>query len=141
MLLLIDLLIKWFMFCCVHLLFGFILLSRYYPFQFVPHWTLIVCSFIFEWRNLLGIWNDAQIFLFLRSVPLFPYSSYYWRCDHFFWPALSGFLKIISSCLCSPVVVQSAMRQVVSHLGAVTNKALSTVLVGRANGPYYCLLG
>jgi hypothetical protein len=36
-------------------------------------------------------------------------------------------VKIISSCLCSPVVVQSAMRQVVSHLVAVTNKALSTV--------------
>jgi hypothetical protein len=52
-------------------------------------------------------------------------------------------VKIISSCLClcSPVVVHSAMRQVVSHLVAVTNKALSTVfLVGRANGPYYCLL-
>ncbi len=45
-------------------------------------------------------------------------------------------VKIISSFLCSPVVVQSAMRQVVSHLVAVTNKALSTVLVGRANGPY-----
>jgi hypothetical protein len=36
-------------------------------------------------------------------------------------------VKIISSCLCSPVVVQSAMRQVVSHLVAVTNKAVSTV--------------
>ncbi len=35
-------------------------------------------------------------------------------------------VKIISSCLCSPVTVQSAMRQVVSHLVAVTNKALST---------------
>ncbi len=50
-------------------------------------------------------------------------------------------VKILSICLCSPVVVQSAMRQDVSHLVAVTNKALSTVLVGRANGPYYCLLG
>jgi hypothetical protein len=29
----------------------------------------------------------------------------------------------------------------VSHLVAVTDKALSTVLVGRVNGPYYCLLG
>jgi hypothetical protein len=38
-------------------------------------------------------------------------------------------VKIISSCLCSPVVVQSAMRQVASHLVAVTNKALSTVVV------------
>jgi len=28
-----------------------------------------------------------------------------------------------------------------SHFVAATNKALSTVLVGRANGPYYCLLG
>jgi hypothetical protein len=36
-------------------------------------------------------------------------------------------VKIISSCLCSPVVVQSAVRQVVSHLVAVTNKVLSTV--------------
>ncbi len=50
-------------------------------------------------------------------------------------------VKIISSCLYPLVVVQSAMRQVVSHLVAVTNKALSTVLVGRVNGPYYCLLG
>ncbi len=50
-------------------------------------------------------------------------------------------VKIISSCLSSPVVIQSAMRQVVSHLVAVTNKALSAVLVGKANGSYYCLLG
>ncbi len=50
-------------------------------------------------------------------------------------------VRMTSSCLCSLVVVQSAMRQDVSHLVAVTNKALSTVLVGRANGPYYCLLG
>ncbi len=49
-------------------------------------------------------------------------------------------VKIISSCLCSPVVVQSAMRQVVIF-GAVTNKVLSTVLVGKVNGSYYCLLG
>ncbi len=28
-----------------------------------------------------------------------------------------------------------------SHLVTVTDKALSTVLVGRASGPYYCLLG
>jgi hypothetical protein len=28
-----------------------------------------------------------------------------------------------------------------SHLVAATNKALSTVLVGRASGPYYCLSG
>jgi hypothetical protein len=46
-------------------------------------------------------------------------------------------VKIISSCLCSPVVVQSAMRQDRSHFFvAVTDKALSTVLVGGANGPY-----
>jgi hypothetical protein len=50
-------------------------------------------------------------------------------------------VKIISSCLCSPVVIQTAMRQDVSHFVAVTDKALSTVLVGRVNGPYYCLLG
>jgi hypothetical protein len=36
-------------------------------------------------------------------------------------------VKIISSCFCSLVVVQSAMRQVASHLVAVTNKALSNV--------------
>jgi hypothetical protein len=45
-------------------------------------------------------------------------------------------VKIISSCLCSPVVVQSAMRQDVFLFVAVTDKALSAVLVGRANGPY-----
>jgi hypothetical protein len=50
-------------------------------------------------------------------------------------------VKILSSCLCSPVVVQSAMSQDVSHLVAATNKVLSTVLVGRVNGPYYCLSG
>ncbi len=50
-------------------------------------------------------------------------------------------VKILSSCLCPPVVVQSAMRQDESFLVAVTDKAISTVLVGRANGPYYCLLG
>jgi hypothetical protein len=43
-------------------------------------------------------------------------------------------LKIISSCLCSLVVVQSAMRQVCVSF-AVTDKTLSTVLVGRVNGP------
>jgi hypothetical protein len=36
-------------------------------------------------------------------------------------------VKILSSCLCSPVVVLSAMRQVVPHLVAVTYKALSTI--------------
>ncbi len=45
-------------------------------------------------------------------------------------------VKIISSCLCSPGIVQSAMRQDMSHLVAVTDKALSTVLVGKANGPF-----
>ncbi len=50
-------------------------------------------------------------------------------------------VKILSSCLCSPVVIQSAMRQDVSHLVAVTNKALSTVLVDRVNDSYYCLVG
>jgi hypothetical protein len=29
----------------------------------------------------------------------------------------------------------------VSHFVAMTDMALSTVLVGRANGPSYCLLG
>jgi hypothetical protein len=33
------------------------------------------------------------------------------------------------------------MGQDVSHCVALTAKALSAVLVGRANGPYYCLLG
>ncbi len=50
-------------------------------------------------------------------------------------------VKIISSCLCSSFVVQSAVRQDVSCFVAVTDKALSTVLVVRANGTYYCLLG
>jgi hypothetical protein len=50
-------------------------------------------------------------------------------------------MKILSCCLCSPVLVQSAMRQEMSHLVAVTDKGLSTVLLGRAYGPYYCLLG
>ncbi len=50
-------------------------------------------------------------------------------------------VKILSSCLCSPIVVQSAMRQDVSDLVAVTDKALNTVLVGRVNNPYYYLLG
>ncbi len=50
-------------------------------------------------------------------------------------------VKAISSFFCSPVVVQTAMRQDVSHFVAVTDKALSTILVGRADGPYYCLLG
>jgi hypothetical protein len=50
-------------------------------------------------------------------------------------------VNILSSYLCSLVIVQSAMRQDVSHLVSVTDKALSTILVGMANGPYYCLLG
>ncbi len=52
-------------------------------------------------------------------------------------------VKIFSSCLCSPVIVQSAMRQeyVSLYFVAVTDKALSTVLVGRVNGLYYRLLG
>ena len=41
----------------------------------------------------------------------------------------------------SCVVVQSAMKKDVSHLVAVTDKALNTVLVGRATNPYYYLLG
>jgi hypothetical protein len=44
-------------------------------------------------------------------------------------------VKILSSCLCSPIVVKSAMRQDVPHLVAVTDMVLSTVLVGRANSP------
>ena len=54
---------------------------------------------------------------------------------------LAVMVKILSSCLCSPIVVQSAMRQDVSDLVAVTDKALNIVLVGRANNPYYYLLG
>ncbi len=54
---------------------------------------------------------------------------------------LAVMVKILSSCLCSPVAVQSAMRQDVSHLVAVTDKVLNTVLVGRANNPYNYLLG
>ncbi len=51
-------------------------------------------------------------------------------------------VKIVSNCLYSPVVVQSAVRQDVSHLVAVSDKALSTDLVGRASEwSIYCLLG
>ena len=39
-----------------------------YPFQFVLHWTLIVGSFVFEWHNLLGIWNDPQIYVFAECT-------------------------------------------------------------------------
>ncbi len=39
-----------------------------YPFQLFLHWTLIVCSFVFEWRNLLGIWNDARLVFILCGM-------------------------------------------------------------------------
>ncbi len=82
------------------------------PFWFVPHWILIVCSFVFEWRNHLGIWNDAQIFCFcgvslcfhavLTTEGVIIPFDLHWAVK----------VKIISSCLCSPVVVPSAMRQI-----------------------------
>ncbi len=85
-----------------------------YPFQFVPHWTLIVYSFIFECRNLLGIKMIPRVlfygvYLCFQTVlttefVIIPLDLH--------WAVM---VKIISSCLCSPVVVQSAMRQDVSH--------------------------
>ena len=39
--------------------------------------------------NFLGTWNDAQIFVFAEST-LVSIQFSYWRCDHPFWPALSG---------------------------------------------------
>ncbi len=39
-----------------------------YPFPFVPHWTLIVCSLVFEWCNPLGILNDAQSVVFAECT-------------------------------------------------------------------------
>ncbi len=99
------------------------------------------CSFVFEWRNSLGVWKDTQIFV-LWIVALFSYSSYYWRCDHPFWPCIewwwwrSSVAALFSSC--PPVSYEKGY--VSFHFVVVTDKALSTVLVGRANGPFYCLL-
>ncbi len=141
---LLILLIKQFLFCCVHSISRFILQSvllfGYLPFSICSALNPD-CSFVFEWRNFLGIWNDAQIFVFCGV----------YLCFHtvlttdgviipidLHWAVM---VKIISSCLCSPVVVQSAMKQDMSHFVAVTDKALSNVLVGRANDPYYCLFG
>ncbi len=97
------------------------------------------CSFIFEWQ-------------FSRYMKWCPDSCFCgaYLCFHtvlttegviiptdLHWTVM---VKIISSCLCSPVVVQSAMR-LSFYFVAVTDKALSTVLVGRVNGAYYCLFG
>ncbi len=113
---LLILLIKQILFCCVHLLFRYFLhldlLAVYLSFS--------VCStlnpdfyFIFEWRNLLGIWNDAQIcfsgmylcFLTVLNTEdvIIPFDLH--------WAVM---VKILSSCLWSLVIVQSAMRQDIS---------------------------
>ncbi len=114
---LLILLTKWFLFYYVHLLsrfiFQMVLLSGYLSFS-VCSALNPDCLFAFEWRNFLGIWKDTQIFVFW-SAPLFPYSSYYWRCDRTSYLNWEVMVKIISSCLCSPVFVQSAMRQDMSH--------------------------
>jgi hypothetical protein len=113
---LLILLIKWFLFCCVYLLFRFILqtvlLSGYLSFSICS--TLNPdCLFIRLWMTYYSRYIKwCPDFLFLRSVPLFPYSSYMIIPFNLNWAVM---VKIISSCLCSPVVVQSAMRQVVSH--------------------------
>jgi hypothetical protein len=114
---LLILLIKWLLFCCVHLLFRFILqavlLSGYLSFQFVPHWTLIVCSFIFEWRNLLFLYEMMPRFCLVECT----FVSIQFLCVIIpFDLHLAVMVKILSrsSCLCSPVIVQSAMRQDVS---------------------------
>jgi hypothetical protein len=63
---LLILLIKRFLFCCVHLLFRFILqMVLLYGYLSLSICSALNpdCSFVFEWHNLLGIWNDAQIFL------------------------------------------------------------------------------
>ncbi len=115
---LLILLIKQFLFCCAHLLFRFILqtvLLFWYSSFSICSALIPDCSCVFEWRNLLGIGNDAQIFVFCgvqlcfhtvlttESV-IIPFDLH--------WAVM---MKIISSCLCSPVIVQSAMRQDVSH--------------------------
>ncbi len=68
------LLIKRFLFCCVHSLFRFILqtvlLSGYLSFSICSA-LAPDCSFVFEWRNLHGIWNDAQIFVFAECTFVF----------------------------------------------------------------------
>ncbi len=72
----------------IRLILQMVLLSGYSSFQFVSALNPD-CSFVFDGRNSLGVWKDAKNFV-LQSVPLFPNTSYYWRCDHTFWPALSG---------------------------------------------------
>ncbi len=116
------LLIRWFVLLCLFVILDLIFKWFYsldnYPFQFVPHWTLIVYSFVFECRNLLGSG-------YIKWYPEFCFCGVY-LCFHkvlttefviipfdLHWVVM---VKIISSCLCSLVVVQSAMRQgVVSH--------------------------
>ncbi len=130
------LLIIQFLFYCVHLLSRFILqtvlLSGYFSFSICSALNPD-CSFVFEWRNVLVIWTDAQIFV-LRSLPLFPYSSYYWRCDPTSYLQWAVMVKIINSCLCSPVVIQLILFYCSDWQG------VKYCLVGRVNCPYYCLL-
>ncbi len=53
---------------------------------------------------------------FLWSVPLFPYSFITTKGVIIpFDLHVVVMVKILSSCLCSPVIVQSAMRQDISH--------------------------
>jgi hypothetical protein len=63
--------IKRFLCCCVHLLSRFILqtvlLSRYLSSSICSALNPD-CSFVFEWPKFLGIWNDAQIFVFVECT-------------------------------------------------------------------------
>ncbi len=112
------LLIKLFLFCCVHLLFRLIhqtvLLSRYLSFSICSALNPD-CSFVFEWRNLLGIWYDAQIFVSAECTFASIQFLFTEGMSILFGLHWAVMVKIISSYLCSPVVVWSAMRQDMSH--------------------------
>ncbi len=113
------LLIKWFLFCCVHLLFRFILqtvlLSGYLSFFNLFH--IEPWLFIPLWMT----WFSR----YMKWCPDFCFCRVY-LCFHTVLVTVEGVIipidlhwavmvKIISSCLCSPVFVQSAMRQDLSH--------------------------
>ncbi len=93
-------------------------------------------------NNSLGVWKVTQILFW----GLYLYSIQFLLTEGAIIPFYLHFavmIKIISSCPCSQVFVQTSMRHDVYLVStiAVTGKALSTVLVGRANGPCFCLLG
>ncbi len=116
------LLIKRFLFCCVHLLFliyflQMVLLSGYLFF--------LICSALNPDYLFNCLWMLTEYSRYMNWCPDFCFCRVY-LCFHkvlttegviilfdLHWAVM---VKIISSCLCSPVVVQSAMRQVVSFL-------------------------